>query len=112
MCKANGLEFASLNTEKEFELVNDVLRRNSSIVDNQILAIGGISGKEKSCYDWYWLENESKVQYEMQWAEGNPDLDDNDKLCLALGPPDVYQFQDVSCSKKSLEFLCEKIIEI
>lgn len=72
--------------------------------------IGGMAKTGRSKTDWYWVNSNSKVSYNMTWHNGQPDFSGDDEWCLSLGKGGQFRINDITCYGGWKEkFICESI---
>lgn len=109
ICKAYGMDIASLETYDEFSEVKYALpdKRNSYSFTDYI-HIGGATSLAKTKSEWYWVTSGNKVSYTMPFSDGEPNNAGSIEYCLALGPPSKYYFDDIYCYNYDANFICQK----
>lgn len=68
--------------------------------------IGGMTTTAKSKTQWYWVANGEKINYAMEWMQGEPN-NFNDDFCLSIGTLE-YQFNDINCHTYEMKFICQE----
>lgn len=87
------------------------LIQQSSLSSNDWLHFGALTTVAKSKTDWYWVNSGNRVDYNIKFADSQPD--GGSELCLILQPKPHLKFHDVGCHGVSSEkFICQTRDEI
>lgn len=107
ICKAYGFDVVSLDTLEEMEAVADMCEENKNLF-GWFIHIGGVASTSKSKTDWYWVNSNEKVSYDMLWQNGQPDFSGSNEWCLTLEKSSKFKFNDIPCHGSWEEkFICE-----
>jgi hypothetical protein len=91
------------------EAVRGMLIRYPAALSQDYAQLNGMTLTPDTRRDWYWLSNNKKINYVMQWGPGEPHLQRPNEFCLGIGPKSDPKFIDVDCSGDSKHsFMCEK----
>lgn len=107
ICKSYGLDIVSLDTLEEMEAVSKMCEENRDLF-GWFVHIGGMAKTGRSQTDWYWVNSNSKVSYNMTWQNGQPDFSGENEWCLSLHKDSKFKFNDITCYGSWEEkFICE-----
>lgn len=104
-CQHYGLELASVKSEKDNEVMHEVLRAREHYNETFWLA-GTDMGLERK---WMWITTNRLVVQYSHWGGSSPQNDDTQN-CMMVGsyPKDRTLWKDDSCMKR-VKFICQKI---
>lgn len=104
------MEFLSLETDVEAHFFLDMCKRNSNILNIQML-VGAMTTVGKSLDKWYWVTSGNRVKYPMSFNANEPNFDGNREWCLAVARNSKGEvgFNDIPCSGYPEGFFCQKL---
>ena len=112
LCHSFGMEFATLESLAEQEVLKRFCLQNAGILtDNN--HVGALTTIGKSLTEWYWIDTERKLTFSLDWAVDQPNFVDNNQFCLTIRKEaSNFGFNDVECSSGTISnFICQtKII--
>lgn len=109
ICKSFDFDILTLDTLDEKNDVARMIEDNHKLFSEWI-HIGGMTESPKSTSEWYWVNSNEKVSYNMQWNKGDPNNNQNRELCLGLANQKGANFVDISCQGAHEEkFICQKV---
>lgn len=107
ICREYGLEIATLETLDEMQTVSKICKKLSFHL-TEYVHVGGMTLTGNSTFNWYWVITGKRIEYEMQWSDGEPNFYSRRQFCLALGGKN-YLFDDIHCNSGiQRKFLCQK----
>lgn len=109
-CKTFDMDLVSFDTSYEFSNFVRQAMKNVHYFDKWT-HIGGVSKVAGKQRDWYWIANNRKVVFPMQFATGHPNNYLGRQNCLGISKEEkTFEFQDIDCWGKFEEkFICQKI---
>lgn len=112
-CKTYGMDLATFETERELTSFNMMATRSKFYFDRWT-HVGGVSKFVDKHREWYWVGTNKKINYQIQFATGQPNNYLGRQNCLGLSKEErEFEFQDIDCHGRFEEkFLCQKICEI
>lgn len=84
ICREYGLEIATLETLDEMQTVSKICKKISFHL-TEYVHVGGMTLTGNSTFNWYWVITGKRIEYEMQWSDGEPNFYSRRQFCLALG---------------------------
>lgn len=104
------MDFAMLESAREFTTVIGLCRSNASALAN-IVFIDGMSPVQRSRTEWFFTRTGGRIN-NIPWRRGEPD-GDRDEFCLSLWPrgtnSDSFLGNDARCNARDGSILCEKV---
>lgn len=108
ICQSFGMEFVSMDTEKEYNRLIELLASNAAMV-GQYNYVGAMTRDPRN-QKWYWLNSGRRITYPIKWAANEP-TDAGEQFCLYLEKVagNQFHFHDGSCTSLGLgKFICQK----
>lgn len=107
ICQAYGFDIVSLDTLAEMEAVVRMCEDNR-ILFTECVHVGAMAGTGRSTTDWYWVNSNSRVSYDLPWMDNQPDFYGNVEICMCLGSYKQFRVNDISCyGSWESTFICE-----
>jgi hypothetical protein len=109
IAKSWGTELATLKSSAEAATLSSILNLRTNLLTHYVY-IGGYAGASKSPSEWYWMDDDSKVSYNLPWNAGEPNFAGSNEFCLVMGPnPNFSGTNDANCNVL-YTFVSQKII--
>ena len=113
LCHSFGMEFATLESLQEQEVLRRLCLQNSDILtDNN--HVGALTTIGKSLTEWYWIDTERKLTFSLDWAVDQPNFGNNQQSCLTIRKEvSNFGFNDVECGNGGISngtisnFICQ-----
>ncbi|KAG5668336.1 hypothetical protein PVAND_016279 [Polypedilum vanderplanki] len=117
ICKSFGYELAAFDTEAEYknaQLFIGVALFDKLIAITDWAHVGGmgIFNETISQNIWYWVHNNKKISYPIDWAQGFPNVFDFNGNCMAVSKS-LLRFRNIGCfqlnNQSAQSFICQKV---
>lgn len=106
ICRSYNMEIATFETLEEMQVVSDLCKDNENIMTPYV-HVGGMTTREGTKESWFWIVTGKRINYNMPWADGEPNNDEDSQFCLALGTKN-FLFDDIDCFGRSeSKFICQ-----
>ena len=102
------MNLATFESKIEETHVFDLLAADS-FYHNATLHIGAT--KMNADGEWYWMKDGEKINYDVNWEQYHPYLNQLHYNCLAVAnvtKPSYATYVDGDCDKTHHEFICEQ----
>lgn len=100
------MTLAALETKQEEEFLFDQMAKRFPPKHIEWF-IGGTNLGAKTD-DWYWVSTKKRIDYRLNWAEGEPNLLDTER-CIEAGWRNGWIMNNCPCSAE-IPFMCEKVV--
>lgn len=103
------MDIATFETAEEFAAFGELGRRHAGSLTSWV-NIGGVTLTPKSSTDWYWVNTNEQINYEMRWNPGNPNDSKGTQYCLSIDTSN-FLFDDIDCynSYDEVKFICQSV---
>lgn len=111
VCRAYGLEFASLSTPEEADAFLKYAEENYELLDLYVL-LGAYTAVASSTEDYYWVNSGKHLNYPLRFPPGEPNFLGQREFCLSLmkNATNQFNFNDLDCSENAYKFICQMYI--
>lgn len=115
-CSSFGLELATFESKEESEWFSNLYVASLQNFQPNWVYIGGIrffndptQNKNELMKHWYWEKSGRKINFDINWDQGQPNNHNNIQWCLAINKMNrtVY-YADVECFNRDEYFICQK----
>lgn len=103
------MDIATFKTADEFAAFNALAREHVGDLTLRV-HVGGVTLTPRSRTDWYWVDTNEQISFELSWSSFNqPDNHNGSQSCLSLYTPN-FTFDDIDCYHNHEEkFICQTV---
>jgi hypothetical protein len=109
LCRAFGMDLAAFETKREQDFFLNLVK------ENWIKKKGGISacvgGTKLGSNDWYWINSGKPVNYNLNWAGGIFDPEDDMDFLYVTDRRRSAVFYNLEVHTQVNNLICERIVE-
>ena len=111
-CQKFNMDMLTLESEKEYDNFQTILKNNTSILDGMIY-VGAVElepYKMGPNAPWMWVKSGQQVNTTNKWNVGKPDNTGVGQSCLGLYKGSGYRYDDFFCNTPSshVKIVCKK----